>query len=58
MIKVDIKHENDNREEFGYGVYVNGYIIDEDWDLVPPALYAGECIPFGQNTPENIKAAG
>lgn len=57
MIKVTVKRENNNGREFGYGVYVNAYIT---WDDIPddiPALYASECIPFGQNTEKNLKAA-
>jgi len=57
MITITIKHENDNRKEFGYGVYVNAYVT---WDDVPfdiPMLYASECVPFGKNTPTNLKAA-
>ena len=57
MIKVRIEHENDNRKEFGYGIYVNGYIEDDEFEDAPAGLYASECVPFGQNTPENLKAA-
>ena len=58
MITVTIKRESDNRSEYGYGVYVNAYV---SWDDLPgddvPLLYASECVPFGQNTEENLKAA-
>ena len=57
MITVTIRHENGNGIEFGYGVYVNAYVT---WDDIPgdlPTLYASECVPFGQNTPQNIRAA-
>lgn len=54
MSIVTIKHEPDNRREFGYGIYVNGYVTDDDWGEF---LYASECVPFGQNTAANLKAA-
>ena len=57
MSTVTIEHENDNRKEFGYGVYVNGYVVDDEFPDDPPALYASECVPFGRNTAENLKAA-
>ena len=57
MITVKVMHENDNRHEFGYGVYVNGYIEDDDYPGAPCGLYASECVAWGQNTPENLKAA-
>ena len=55
MIKVRIEHENDNRREFGYGVYVNGYVTDTEYD-VEPGLYASECVPFGSSD-ERLKRA-
>lgn len=57
MIRIRIKHENDNRREYGYGIYVNGYIEDDDYPEFPPSLYASECVPFGRNTPERLKRA-
>jgi len=62
MIKVEIRHENSNGKEFGYGTYVNGYIID-DWFEVDgysdggQGIYASECVPRGANTEKRIKAA-
>jgi len=58
MITVEIKHEDNNGREFGYGIYVNGYIWDDEFDSpMPVGMYASECVPFGQNTSENIKKA-
>lgn len=57
MITVEIRHENDNGQEFGYGVYVNGYIVDDQFEGQPPIRYASECVPFGKNTPDRLKAA-
>lgn len=45
MIKVKIKHENDNRLEWGYGIYINGYVTDHG--ETPPfeaGLCASECV--------------
>ena len=57
MITVTVKHENNNGKEFGYGVYVNAYVVwDDDIDSIP-VLYASECVPFGQNTEKALKAA-
>ena len=58
MVEVEIRHENGDGKESGYGVYVNGYIRDEMFD--PPevgGIYASECVPFGKNTPETLAAA-
>ena len=55
MIRVRIKHENDNRQEYGYAVYVNGYVMDTEYDF-EPGLYASECVPFG-SPPERFKRA-
>ena len=55
MIKVRIEHENDNRQEFGYGVYVNGYVTDTEYEFAP-GLYASECVPFN-SPPDRIKRA-
>ncbi len=61
MFKIMIKHENDNGSEFGYGVYVNAYIKFNDEDKLHEndigVIYASECVPFGQNTSDNLKAA-
>ena len=57
MITVTVKQENNNGSEFGYGIYVNAYVA---WDDIPgdiPTLYASECVPFGKNTDEGLKAA-
>jgi len=57
MIKITIRHENQGQNEFGYGVYVNAYVA---WDDIPndkPLLYASECVPHGQATPDRLKAA-
>jgi len=57
MIKVRIEHENDNRTEYGYGVYVNGYVTDSQFDPpFEPGLYASECVPFNADD-ERIKRA-
>jgi len=51
-IKTYTRIEKDNRQEFGYGLYVNAYVVDTDL-AVPEAgidgecgLYASECVPF------------
>ena len=57
MIKVKIEHEDNNGKEFGYGVYVNGYIRDDFFD--PPDVaghWASECVPHG-SPPSAIKKA-
>ena len=46
MIKVRIEHEKNNREEYGYGIYVNGYVEDDEFPDAPAGLYASECVPF------------
>ena len=57
-MKVIIRHEGDNRKEYGYGVYVNGYIEDEYFgEDGSMGLWASECVPFGQNSEANLKAA-
>ncbi len=56
-IRVEIKHENDNRQEYGYGIYVNGYVEDDEFIDAPMGLYASECVPFSRNTPKYIKKA-
>lgn len=48
MYTVEIKHENGNGQEFGYGVYVNAYLTWQDVCNDTPKLYASECVPFGQ----------
>ena len=58
MIQIEIKHENDNRSEWGYGLYINGYLLMDD-RCNPPfegGLYASECIPRNSSD-EAIKAA-
>lgn len=57
MIEITIKHEDNNSSEYGYGVYVNAYVTWDDIDNDIPIIYASECVSFGQNTPENLKAA-
>lgn len=57
MITIEIKHENDNRTEYGYGIYVNAYVTWDDIEDDLGALYASECVPFGKNSPENLAAA-
>ena len=57
MITVTVKHESDNGQESGYGVYVNAYVSWDDFEGDVPLLYSSECVPFGQNTPKNLKAA-
>jgi len=58
VIRVEIKHEERGINEFGYGVYVNGYVFDdyygEDGDM---GLYASECVPFGKNLEERTEKA-
>jgi len=57
MITVTVRRENDNGKEFGYGIYVNAYVVwDDDIDSIP-TLYASECVPHGQTTEKNLKAA-
>ena len=53
-IKVEIQHEKQNGREFGYGIYVNGYVTDKFG--IGPWMYASECVPF-KASPEQIKAA-
>lgn len=55
MITVEIRHEKQNGREYGYGIYVNGYVTDTKWEN-GPWLYASECVPF-HASPENIRAA-
>jgi hypothetical protein len=57
MITIEVKHENDNGTEFGYGVYVNAYVTWDDITGDIGSLYASECVPFGQNTPEKLDVA-
>jgi len=52
MMQITIKQESGNFHERGYGVYINAYITDE-WDN--ELQYATECVPFGKNTPEELK---
>jgi len=52
-----VKHENGNGSEQGYGVYVNACVTWDDLPNDAPVLYASECVPFGGNTPEALKAA-
>lgn len=57
MIQVEIRHENDNRSEYGYGLYVNGFITDNRWD--PPfhcGLFASECVELDASEEEIKKA--
>ena len=57
MVRVTMKHEKDNRQEFGYGLYVNGYVTDTDFDPNEVlGLYASECVPFNADS-DRIKRA-
>lgn len=57
-IKVEIRHEKQNTREYGYGIYINGYVTNTrlDFDIPGPTLEASECVPFSAS-PEQIKAA-
>jgi hypothetical protein len=57
MITIEVKHENDNGREWGYGIYVNAYVKWDDDPGALPVRYASECVPFGRNTPANLRAA-
>jgi len=57
MYTITVKHESDNRKEFGYGVYVNAYVSWDEFEGDVPLLYASECVPFGQNDDAHLKAA-
>ena len=64
MILIDVRTERHNDREFGYGLYVNGYVTDSDFDSLDSGLdgemglYASECVPFGQASNGAMKAAG
>jgi hypothetical protein len=57
MFTVEIRHENGDGKEFGYGVYVNAYVSFDEFEDDIPLLYASECVPFGQNDEQHLKAA-
>jgi len=46
MIRVRIAIENQNRREYGYGQYVNGYVTDDHIFEFEAGLFASECVPF------------
>lgn len=48
MVSVKIQEEADNGKEYGYGVYINGYVYDNslfDGENTFVGHYASECIP-------------
>ena len=57
MVTVTVARETGNSVEFGYGVYMNAYVTFDDFPDDIPVLYASECVPFGNNSEENLEAA-
>ncbi len=46
-IKTYTKVEKNNRQEYGYGQYVNAYVVDNDLnDNAEMGLWASECMSF------------
>lgn len=53
--------EKDNRREFGYGLYINAYIVDTSFaemgvDDGQMGLYASECVPFNATNKQIAQA--
>ena len=58
MFTITIKRENNNGQEFGYGVYVNAYVTLDEFENDVPKLYASEYVPFAHSTKRSLAAAG
>ena len=54
--------EYDNRSEYGYGLYVNAYVIDTEFEVPGTnidgkcGLYASECVPFNADSARITRA--
>lgn len=56
MYKIEIRHEDNNGREYGYGIYVNAYVTWDDTGGIP-VRYASECVPRDNINAETLKAA-
>lgn len=54
-LTTEIKHERQNNQEFGYGIYINGYVNDGTPER-NVGIWASECLSRNA-TPEEIKKA-